>query len=79
MAAWHLVGEDEGRVSGGMACPSVLRLLPGGSAPAAVLARFPGVLERGYGWVAEHRGALGKPITRAAVQRAEARIAARAG
>ncbi|MBA2567034.1 MAG: DUF393 domain-containing protein [Thermoleophilaceae bacterium] len=77
MSSWHLIREDGSRTSGGTALAPLLELLPGGRAPAAALKRFPGSLERGYRWVADHRGLLGKPITRAAVERAEARIAER--
>ena len=74
MASWHLIREDGSRTSAGAALPPLLELLPGGRSPAAALRRFPGALERGYRWVADHRTLLGKPIRRAAVERAETRI-----
>jgi predicted DCC family thiol-disulfide oxidoreductase YuxK len=59
MASWHLV-TSEGKVySRGAAAPPLLRMLPGGSPLASVLAAFPGVTERVYGWVTEHRDRLG--------------------
>jgi predicted DCC family thiol-disulfide oxidoreductase YuxK len=60
MASWHLISPDGRRWSAGAAAPPLLRLLPGGRLPAAVLAAFPGPTERGYRFVAEHRGALGR-------------------
>lgn len=77
MGSWHLVREDGSRTSAGPALPPLLELLPGGRSPATALRRFPGAVERGYRWVAGHRSLLGRPITRAAVERAEARIAER--
>jgi predicted DCC family thiol-disulfide oxidoreductase YuxK len=53
--SWHLVSPDGHRESAGAAAPPLLRLLPGGTAPAAVLARAPRVTQRAYQWVADHR------------------------
>jgi predicted DCC family thiol-disulfide oxidoreductase YuxK len=62
MASWHLV-TSEGKVySRGAAAPPLLRMLPGGSPLAAVLAAFPGITDRVYGWVAEHRDRLGRIV-----------------
>jgi predicted DCC family thiol-disulfide oxidoreductase YuxK len=62
MASWHLV-TSEGKVySRGAAAPPLLRMLPGGSPLAAVLAAFPGVTDRVYGWVTEHRDRLGRIV-----------------
>jgi predicted DCC family thiol-disulfide oxidoreductase YuxK len=59
LGSWHLV-TFEGKVySRGAAAPPLLRMLPGGSPLAAVLAAFPGVTDRVYGWVTEHRDHLG--------------------
>ena len=58
-ASWHLVTDGE-RFSAGAALAPALSLLRGGRIPAAFFARFPGATERGYRWVAEHRGLLGR-------------------
>ena len=50
-----LISPTGERYSGGMAVTELLRLLPGGRLPAAVLARFPRLTERAYRWVADHR------------------------
>jgi predicted DCC family thiol-disulfide oxidoreductase YuxK len=62
MASWHLVSPTGERVSGGAALPPLLRLLPGGRAPAAAFAQFPKLTERGYRWVAEHRSRLARLV-----------------
>ena len=79
MGSWHLIRGDGSRTSAGTALAPMLELLPGGRTPAAALRLFPGAVERGYRWVADHRTMLGKPVTRAAVERAEARIADHGG
>jgi predicted DCC family thiol-disulfide oxidoreductase YuxK len=79
MASWHLVEPGGRRTSGGIAVVPLLRLLPGGRLPAGLLARFPGLVDRGYCWVADHRGALGRRIPRSAARRADTRIAERGG
>jgi predicted DCC family thiol-disulfide oxidoreductase YuxK len=70
MASWHLIAPGGERQSGGAAIPRLLRLLPAGSVPAGVFARFPGATDRGYRWVAEHRTQLSKFVPRRAKQRA---------
>jgi predicted DCC family thiol-disulfide oxidoreductase YuxK len=60
MSSWHLVSPRGERWSAGAAAPPLLRLLPGGRLPARILAAFPGVTERGYRFVARHRGTLGR-------------------
>jgi predicted DCC family thiol-disulfide oxidoreductase YuxK len=59
-ASWHLVDESGRRNSAGAALAPVLALLPGGRGPAALVARMPRVTERGYRWVVDHRGLLGR-------------------
>jgi predicted DCC family thiol-disulfide oxidoreductase YuxK len=60
MASWHLVTAD-GRVhSGSAAAPPLLRLLPGGRAPAALLAAFPRATDRAYRLVARNRDRFGR-------------------
>ena len=74
MGSWHLVS-DVGVFSAGAAVAPLLDLLPGGRPFAALARRFPVATSRGYRWVAEHRSELAKPLSRAAVERATARIA----
>jgi predicted DCC family thiol-disulfide oxidoreductase YuxK len=74
-ASWHLVAPDRRRWSAGAAAPPLLRLLPGGGAPAAVLERVPRPTERAYRWVADHRPALSRLITARSKARADVRIA----
>jgi predicted DCC family thiol-disulfide oxidoreductase YuxK len=74
MASWHLVSPTGARYSGGVAVSELLGLLPHGHAPAAAVARFPGLTERGYRWVATHRTRLSKAVPRAAKRRAAERV-----
>lgn len=74
MASWHLVAPTGERRSAGAAVPPLLRLLPAGRLPAAALARFPKLTERGYRWGAEHRSQLSKLVPSSAKQRAGQRI-----
>jgi predicted DCC family thiol-disulfide oxidoreductase YuxK len=60
--SWHLVGPDGERLSAGAAAPPLLRLLPGGRVPSALLDSAPGVTERAYRWVARHRGSIGQRL-----------------
>jgi predicted DCC family thiol-disulfide oxidoreductase YuxK len=77
MASWHLV-DPHGRVcSAGTALAPVLRLLPGGRAPAALAEAAPRLSAAAYEAVARRRGTFGRLITAAARKRAAARIAAR--
>ena len=77
MASWHLVGPDGSVASAGAAAPPLLRLLPGGAPLAALAERFPAAVERGYRWVVDHRGALGRRLSEGALARADAVIAER--
>ncbi len=70
MASWHLISPAGERDSGGAALPPVLRLLPGGRFPAAVLARWPRLTDRGYRWVAEHRSQLARGVPAGSRRRA---------
>ncbi|HET7425481.1 MAG TPA: DCC1-like thiol-disulfide oxidoreductase family protein, partial [Gemmatimonadales bacterium] len=74
MASWHLIAPDGTRTSAGAALPPLLRLLPGGQAPAALFARLPRLAERGYRFVADHRSGLAKLVPSGARQRARERL-----
>jgi predicted DCC family thiol-disulfide oxidoreductase YuxK len=77
LRSWHLVGPDGSRESAGAGAPTLLRLLPGGRAPAAVLAAAPRLTERAYAWVADHRSALSKLVPARSKRRADRLVAAR--
>jgi predicted DCC family thiol-disulfide oxidoreductase YuxK len=76
MSSWHLVTAD-GRVrSAGRGVAPLLELLPGG-APAAWLVRTaPAFTDSVYRFVAGHRSALGRLVTRGARERADRRLRA---
>jgi predicted DCC family thiol-disulfide oxidoreductase YuxK len=74
MASWHLISPAGDRSSGGAAMPPLLRLLPAGRLPAAVLARLPRLTDRGYRWVAQHRSQLSKCVPSSVKQRASERV-----
>jgi predicted DCC family thiol-disulfide oxidoreductase YuxK len=59
-----LISPDGERFSGGAALAPLLRLLPGGSLPARLLARFPALTGRAYAWVTAHRSQLAKLVPR---------------
>ena len=73
-ASWHFVDAAGKRTSAGAAAPPLLRLLPGGRFPAALLSRFPAATERAYAWVARNRSAFGRPLPAKAKSRADALI-----
>jgi predicted DCC family thiol-disulfide oxidoreductase YuxK len=85
-ASWHLVMDPAPslapvataptRFSAGAAFAPALSLLPRGRVPAAAFARFPRTTERGYRWVVEHRGALGRLVPGRARRWADRVIAA---
>jgi predicted DCC family thiol-disulfide oxidoreductase YuxK len=78
-SSWHLVDESGRRNSAGAALAPVLALLPGGRGPAALVARVPRVTERGYRWVVDHRGSLGRFVPARARRWADRAIAAHGG
>jgi predicted DCC family thiol-disulfide oxidoreductase YuxK len=78
-ASWHLVDENGARFSAGAALSPALGLLPGSRIPAALVARVPHFTERGYRWVAEHRGLLGGFVRARARRWADRVIAAHGG
>jgi len=77
-ASWHLLDPTGRRTSAGAAAVPLLRLLPAGAPPAALLARFPDTTERAYRFVAEHRAAFGRLTPSRAKRRATAVVARRA-
>jgi predicted DCC family thiol-disulfide oxidoreductase YuxK len=79
MASWHLVSPTGERHSGGAALSPLLELLPGGRVAATALARFPGLTDRGYRWVADHRSQLSKYVPGSAKRRATDQVRARDG
>jgi predicted DCC family thiol-disulfide oxidoreductase YuxK len=76
-ASWHLVSPDGARESAGAAGPPLLRLLPGGALPAAVLAKAPQRTQLTYQWVADHRSTFSRWIPSTAKRRATALIETR--
>lgn len=70
MASWHLISPSGERHSGGSAVAPLLRMLPAGRLPAAGFARCPGLTERGYRWIAEHRSQLSRLVPSKAKERA---------
>ena len=78
-ASWHLVDDSGRRNSAGAALAPALALLPGGRVPAALVARIPHLTERGYRWVADHRGLLGRFVPARARRWADRVIAAHGG
>ena len=74
LASWHFVSRSGVRRSGGIAVVPLLRELPLGSGPAALLSGFPEATERAYGWVVRHRGTLGRLLPAGARRRADIRL-----
>lgn len=62
MASWHLVTPEGRVISGGTAAGPILRLLPGGRPFAAVVSAFPGLTERTYRWVSQHRDLMARVV-----------------
>ena len=62
LGSWHFVGPDGEVTSAGAAAAPLARLLPGGRPLAALFDAFPGATERAYGWIADHRGRLGRLV-----------------
>jgi len=62
LSSWHLVASDGAVYSAGRAVAPLLRLLPGGRAPAAVAAACPGLVDRSYRWTAAHREDFGRLV-----------------
>jgi len=77
MGSWHIVLEGGTRESAGRALAPLMRSLPGGRPPAALVERFPRFADRAYFAAADRRSALGKLVTAGARRRACERIARR--
>jgi hypothetical protein len=67
------------RFSAGGALAPALALLPHGRIPSALVSRIPRSTERGYRWVADHRGPLGRFVPARARRWAHRVIAAHGG
>jgi predicted DCC family thiol-disulfide oxidoreductase YuxK len=74
LASWHLISPDGERRSGGSGLAPLLRLLPAGTIPALGIARLPGVTDRAYDWVANHRSQLSRAVPPAMKRRASERV-----
>ena len=75
--SWHLVDGDGELHSAGAGIEPLLRLLPGGKPFAALAARTPDLMERGYRFISGNRSLWGKAVTDGAKRRADRRIASR--
>ncbi|HWF56710.1 MAG TPA: hypothetical protein VG223_18875, partial [Solirubrobacteraceae bacterium] len=53
---------------------TLLRLLPGGGAPARALSATPGLTDRGYRWVAANRTAISRWVPSRSKRRAAAAV-----
>jgi predicted DCC family thiol-disulfide oxidoreductase YuxK len=62
MRSWHLVTAGGVVYSAGAAVPPLMELLPGGLPIAFLASTFPGLTERAYRWVSEHRDRLGQRL-----------------
>ncbi len=74
LASWHLIAPGGERFSGGEALAPLLRQLPAGRIPAAVVSVSPRLTNRVYGWVAGHRSLLSKVVPAGAKRRASDRV-----
>ena len=61
-ASWHLVISDGHVYSAADAAAPLLRLLPGGRAPATLLGAFPRLTDRAYRIVARNRDRFGRLV-----------------
>ena len=74
MASWHLVTAEGRRHSGGAALAPLLRLFPGGPPVARCAEAVPGLTDRGYRWIAEHRTLFVRSLRGSWIERADGRI-----
>jgi predicted DCC family thiol-disulfide oxidoreductase YuxK len=77
VASWHLVEEGGAVTSAGAGLAVVLEYLPGGRTLARPLRLAPGLVERAYRIVADHRSAFSRFVPGASARSASARVAAR--
>lgn len=77
LASWHLATPDGRLHSGGAVFAPLLRLLPGGAPLALAASALPGLTERTYRWVADHRRLLARPLRPDAIARADGIVAQR--
>jgi predicted DCC family thiol-disulfide oxidoreductase YuxK len=60
--SWHLALPSGEVVSAGAAFGPLAAMLPGGAPLARLAERFPGAVERGYRFVADHRDRFGRIV-----------------
>ena len=70
MASWHLISPTGGRWSAGDAVAPLFFQLPGGRFAAAPFAALPGLTNRLYRWVADHRTGISKLVPGRSKERA---------
>jgi predicted DCC family thiol-disulfide oxidoreductase YuxK len=73
MASWHLVDADGVR-SGARGVGPLLRILPGGKLPARLAEAAGPATDAAYRFVARHRSAFGRLLSRGARKRADERL-----
>jgi predicted DCC family thiol-disulfide oxidoreductase YuxK len=74
MESWHLVTGGGEVHSAGRGVAPLLRLLPGGRAAARIVEAAQPVADGAYRFVAGHRAAFGRLVTRGARRRADERL-----
>ena len=77
--SWQLIPPGGSVIAAGAAFSPLFRVLPGGAPFARLAERFPGPADRGYRWVADHRGAFGRPIPAGVKRWADRAISERSG
>jgi predicted DCC family thiol-disulfide oxidoreductase YuxK len=73
IASWHLVTDGEVHSAGRGVAP-LLRLLPGGRVAARIVEATQPLTDAAYRFVAGHRAAFGRLVTRGARRRADERL-----
>ncbi len=77
MSAAYLAPPGRAPVSGGAIAAALLPELPGGSGPAWIANRVPGLAHRTYAWVAHNRGRLSRLVPGPIARRADSLVAER--